>query len=93
MPVWQAALANFNRHAETRVDVRKDRGPLLLMAGGSDHTVPPQTTRIVHYLYHESPAVTDLKEWPDRGHSLVIDSGWSELAEFALMWLKRQGVR
>ncbi len=92
-PLWQAALANLNPHAESRVDVRKDRAPLLLMAGDVDHTVPPQTTRIVRELYRESPAVTDLKEWPDRGHSLTIDKGWREVADYTLQWLEAQDVR
>lgn len=91
-PLWQAALANFNPRAETSVDVRKDRSPLLLMAGHSDHTVPPQSTRIVHQLYRESPAVTDLKEWPGRGHSLAVDSGWRELADYVLEWLELRAV-
>lgn len=91
-PLWQAAFANFNPRAETKVDVRKNRAPLLLMAGKHDHTVPPQTTRIVQRLYHNSPAITDLKEWPERGHSLTIDNGWQELADYALEWLSLQNL-
>ena len=91
-PVWQVTFANVQRNAETKVDVQKDRAPLLLMAGHSDRTAPPQTTRIVHHLYRKSPAVTDLKEWPGRGHSLAIDSGWQELADYTLEWLGLRGI-
>jgi len=91
-PLWQATLANVNPRAETKVDTYKDRAPLLLMAGRADHTVPPQITRIVQHLYRKSPAVTDLKEWPGRGHSLAIDSGWQELADYTLEWLDLRGV-
>ncbi len=92
-PLWQAALAAFTRHAQTKVDTTKKHPPLLLMSGQQDHTVPPETTRDVHALYRDSASVTDLKEWPDRGHSLVIDSGWKELADYALKWLRSQHIR
>lgn len=91
-PIWQTAFANVVPHAENKVDVRKDRAPLLLMAGRADHTVPPQTTRIVKRLYSRSPAITDLKEWPGRGHSLAVDSGWRELADYVLEWLELREV-
>lgn len=88
MPVWQVALANFKRHAQTAVNTRKRHAPLLLMAGQCDHTVPPETIRLVRRMYAASPSRTDLKEWPGRGHSLVIDHGWQELADYTLEWLR-----
>ena len=91
-PLWQVAFSNFNRHPDNAVDVHKSRGPLLLMAGRDDHIVPASTTRIVQRLYKDSSSVTDLKEWSGRGHSLVIDHGWRQLADYALEWLETQGV-
>jgi hypothetical protein len=44
----------------------KTRGPLLLTAGGNDHTVPPAITTSTRKLYHKSPAITDLTEFPGR---------------------------
>ena len=89
-PLWQAATAAFNLHAQTKVDTHEHRQPLLLMAGSDDHTVPPQTTQTVYRLYEDSPSVTDFKVWPTRGHSLVIDHGWRELADYTLEWLRTQ---
>jgi hypothetical protein len=42
-------------------------------------------------LYHrKSKAVTEFKEFAHRGHSLVLDSGWREIAEYSLDWLQSQ---
>jgi hypothetical protein len=57
-------------------------------AGGKDHTVPPAISRATVRLYGKSHAVTDLRQFPDRGHSLTIDSGWREVADASLTWLK-----
>jgi alpha-beta hydrolase superfamily lysophospholipase len=90
-PLFQAAAANFSPHAETKVDTdNEDRGPLLLIMGGKDHTVPEAITKSTLKQYKHSSAVTDLKEFPDRGHSLVIDSGWGEVADSVLAWLAEQ---
>ena len=63
--------------ADSRVGAR---GPLLLMSGGQDHIVPPAVVRSARKQYRRSGAVTELREFPDRGHSLTIDSGWHGLA-------------
>jgi len=68
------------------------RGPLLLTAGGQDHTVPAAITKQTHRLYRKSPAVTDVREFPDRGHSLCMDSGWQDVADTVLEWLKAQAL-
>ena len=69
------------------------RGPLLLTAGGKDHTVPASITTQTLRLYRKSPAVTDVREFPDRGHSLCIDSGWQEVADTVLEWLAAQSLQ
>jgi hypothetical protein len=33
--------------------------------------------------------VTEIRKIPNRGHSLTIDSGWHEVAETALQFVKR----
>ena len=66
--------------------------PLLVTAGGQDHTVPPAISMATRRLYHKSPAVTDLRDFADRGHSLTIDHGWREVADVVLEWLKQRGV-
>jgi pimeloyl-ACP methyl ester carboxylesterase len=92
-PLFQAATATLNPGAATRVNVANaTRGPLLLISGAEDNTVPPVLVRSTLKRYASSPAVTELKEFPGRGHSLTIDSGWRELAEYCLGWLRDKGL-
>src|SRR5215472_17942798 len=87
-PLFEAALANFTPSSPAKVNTaNKSRGPLLITAGGKDHTVPHAISTATRRLYHKSPAITDLREFPDRGHSLTIDHGWREVAQTALDWL------
>jgi esterase/lipase len=65
-------------------------GPLLLISGAEDHTVPDVSTRSTLKQYRHSTAVTELKQFEHRGHSLTIDSGWKEVADAILLWLKAQ---
>jgi non-heme chloroperoxidase len=91
-PLFQAATAALNPGSATRVNVlNANRGPLLLIAGGEDTTVPPLLVRSTLKAYRKSPAVTELKEFAGRGHSLTIDNGWREIAEFTLSWLNGKG--
>jgi len=90
--LFQAATATLNPNSATKVNVTNaTRGPLLLVSGGKDHTVPPVLVRSTLRAYSKSPAITELKEFPGRGHSLTIDSGWKELAEYSLSWLNAKG--
>jgi len=92
-PLFEAAVANFMPGSPLKVDTKRDdRGPLLITTGGKDHAVPPAMSRGALKLYRKSGAVTDHHEFPDRGHSLGVDSGWSEVAEVALGWLEKQSV-
>jgi pimeloyl-ACP methyl ester carboxylesterase len=91
-PLFEAAAANFSLHSPAKVETRnQDRGPLLLVMGGQDHTVPEAITKSTLKQYRHSDAVTDLEEFPDRGHSLTIDAGWAAVAEATLAWLTKQG--
>lgn len=88
-PLFQAATATFNPWAATAVDTRNaSRGPLLVTAGSADHTVPPVLSRSTVHRYRHSPAITEFKEFAGRGHSLTIDSGWTEVADHCLAWLR-----
>lgn len=90
-PLFEAAMANFNPRSAAKVDTHNNhRGPLLLISGTQDHTVPDVVTRAAYKLYRHSTAVTELKQ-VDRGHSLTIDSGWREVADTAMNWLDAQG--
>jgi pimeloyl-ACP methyl ester carboxylesterase len=92
-PLFEAALANFQFQAASEVNVRNNtRGPLLLISGTADHTVPDVVTRASFNRYHRSLAVTELKQFEGRGHSLTIDHGWTEVADAVLEWLKSKGL-
>ena len=92
-PLFEAAAANFNPHSPAKVDTANAaRGPLLLIMGGKDHTVPEAVTKATLKQYRRSDATTDILEFADRAHSLTIDHGWKEVANASLNWLQRQGL-
>ncbi|MEU1090785.1 alpha/beta hydrolase [Streptomyces sp. NPDC005576] len=92
-PLYEAAAANFNPHSPAKVDTHNGgRGPLLLISGGKDHTVPETVTRATLKQYRHSEAVTDILGFPGRGHSLTIDGGWREVADTVLGWLRKQDL-
>jgi pimeloyl-ACP methyl ester carboxylesterase len=92
-PLFQAAAANFVLHSAAQVDTdNSTRGPLLLVSGTADHTVPDVVTRSTLKQYRHSTAVTELKQFEGRGHSLTIDQGWPDVANAVLEWLKTSGV-
>ncbi|MDX6343405.1 MAG: non-heme chloroperoxidase [Trebonia sp.] len=92
-PLFEASAANFKKSPPAAVDTRKrDRGPLLIVGGGKDHTVPEVVARAAYKLYSGSGAVTSYHVFPDRGHSLVLDHGWREVADLTLSWLASQNL-
>jgi non-heme chloroperoxidase len=89
-PLFQAATANFNPKTEAQVDTRNsDRGPLLILSGENDHTVPRAISHAAFKRQEHNPGVTEFAELPGRGHSLTIDDGWAEVARTALVFIKR----
>jgi alpha-beta hydrolase superfamily lysophospholipase len=85
--LFQAALANFNPHAPTKVDFHNDdRAPLLLIAGEVDHTAPVSITRKEYKLESKSKAITGFKEFAGRSHFTIGQPGWEQVADFALDW-------
>jgi non-heme chloroperoxidase len=87
-PLFQAAAANLNPWTEDRVDTKNaERGPLLLVSGEKDHTVPPAVVSAAYKRQEQNPGLTEYWEVPDRGHSLTIDHGWREVAEAALAFI------
>jgi pimeloyl-ACP methyl ester carboxylesterase len=89
-PLFQAATANLNPWTVVRVDsTNPDRGPLLLISGEKDNTVPWSMTHAAYKRQKRNPGVTEIKEIPGRGHSLTIDSGWREVADAALDFVRK----
>jgi non-heme chloroperoxidase len=89
-PLFQAATANLNPRTEAKVDTESaDRGPLLILSGEQDHTVPWAISHASYKKQQRNAAVTEILEVPGRGHALTIDSGWREVAEIALGFVQR----
>jgi pimeloyl-ACP methyl ester carboxylesterase len=89
-PLFQAATANLNPWTEAKVDTKNpDRGPLLLIDGEQDHTVPWAIADASFKQQRRNQGVTEIVQIPNRGHALTIDSGWREVADKALAFVKR----
>jgi non-heme chloroperoxidase len=89
-PLMQMANANLNPWTEAKVDpANPDRGPLLIIDGERDHTVPWAIANAAFKRQRRNPGVTEIVKIPNRGHSLTIDSGWREVAEHALAFVRR----
>ena len=89
-PIFQAAAANLNPWTEVKVDTKSpDRGPLLIISGELDHTVPWAVTNASYKRQKRNPGVTEIMEMKGRGHSLTIDDGWREVATTTLAFVQR----
>ena len=89
-PLFEAAFANLNPWTDAKVDSRnRDRGPLLIVSGEKDNTVPWAIANASYKKQKRNEGVTEIVEIPNRGHSLTIDSGWREVADTALAFVKR----
>ena len=89
-PLFQAALSNFNPWTEAHVDSKNpNRGPMLIIAAEDDHTVPVAVTRASFDLQERNVGVTELLTMMGRGHALVVDHGWRDVAEASLAFIRR----
>jgi pimeloyl-ACP methyl ester carboxylesterase len=89
-PLFQAAAANLNPWTEAKVDTKNPaRGPLLIISGEKDHTVPWAIANASYKKQKRNEGVTEIVEIPNRGHALTVDSGWREVADKALAFVKR----
>jgi non-heme chloroperoxidase len=89
-PLFQAATANLNPWTEAKVDTRNpDRGPLLIISGEKDNTVPWSIANASYKRQQRNDNPTEIVEMPNRGHALVVDSGWREVADTALAFVQR----
>ncbi len=89
-PIFQAAAANLNPWTEAKVDSKNpERGPMLIVAGELDHTVPPAIANASYKRENRNEGVTEIVTIPNRGHALTIDSGWRGVADTALAFVQR----
>jgi non-heme chloroperoxidase len=89
-PLFQAATANLNPWTEAKVDTKNpERGPMLIIVGEKDHTVPPAVAKASYKKQQRNEGVTEYVEIPGRGHALTIDHGWRDVADTALAFVRR----
>jgi hypothetical protein len=67
----------------------RPRGPSLIIDGEKHLTVPWAIANAACTRQRRSPAVAEIVNVPDRGHSLTIDHGWRYMAETVLDPVKR----
>ena len=86
----QMGNANLNPWTEAKVNTKNPaRGPLLIIDGEKDHTVPWAIAHAAYKRQRRNPAVTEIVKMPNRGHAITIDHGWREVAQTALDFVKR----
>jgi pimeloyl-ACP methyl ester carboxylesterase len=89
-PLFQVATENVNPWTEVKVDTKNpDRGPMLIISGEKDNTAPGAMAEGIYNKQKRNEGVTEIVEMPNRGHALVIDSGWREVADTALAFIRR----
>ena len=89
-PVFELTAAKKDPSSPTAVDTTTgDRGPLLIIGAGKDHTVPEVVSRQAYGLYANSLATTDYHVFPDRGHAFAFDGRSRDVADYALAWLRQ----
>jgi pimeloyl-ACP methyl ester carboxylesterase len=90
LPIFQAATANLNPRTEARVDTENpQRGPLLVLSGDKDHTVPWAIANAAYKRQRPNPSITEIEKISGHGHALTIDDGWRDAAEKALAFVRR----
>jgi non-heme chloroperoxidase len=88
--LWQGALSGLSDNGDAHVDfMKEDRAPLLMVGGTIDHVVPSRVVEKVKNAY-KGPAVVDLKIYQGKSHGLVNQSGWEEIADYAIKWLEEK---
>jgi pimeloyl-ACP methyl ester carboxylesterase len=89
-PLFRASAANLNPWTEARVDNENPaRGPMLIVSGEKDHTVPRSISEAPFKRQQHNKGVTEFVEVPNRGHASTIDGGWREVAHISLEFVKR----
>ncbi|GAA3674793.1 alpha/beta fold hydrolase [Arthrobacter ginkgonis] len=92
IPLFEAATANINPFTGAKVDTKNpQRGPLQIVAGEKDRTVPWAISNASYKRQIRNPAPTEIIEMKDRGHSLILDHGWKEVADTVLEFFNRHG--
>jgi non-heme chloroperoxidase len=80
----------LNPHTEVKVETaNSERGPLLILSGEMDHTVPWALAHGAYKRQQHNPGLTEITQVPGRGHALTIDHCWSEVAVIVLDFFRK----
>jgi non-heme chloroperoxidase len=93
LPLFEGAAGAYSAKSDASADTAHERGPLLMIGGGEDRTVPAAAVEAAYKIEQKNPAVTEYKLFPDRGHSQPVDHGWHEVASYALDFLSRNQLQ
>jgi hypothetical protein len=63
---------------------------LLITGGEKDNIAPPILGKASQKKYNAS-VISEFKLFEGRGHSLIVDHGWREIAEYSLAWINKNG--
>lgn len=70
-----------------KINRSTNREPLLLIAGGNDHTIPAALSYSNFNYYKNCPSITDYKMFPERNHFTIKQQGWEEIATYTANWI------
>jgi pimeloyl-ACP methyl ester carboxylesterase len=70
-----------------KIDFNKPHQPLLIIAGEKDHIVPASLNIKNFNAYKDTASVIAFKEFKGRGHYIVGESNWQEVAGYVYNWL------
>jgi len=91
--IFQAALANFMSKAPTAINFHNSKRAPLLLIGGEKDVIMPSALNQKNFRKYRSSAVTEFKEFPGRSHYIIAETGWEEVAEYALSWAEGHAAK
>lgn len=74
-----------------RIDTDTSHGPLLLIGGENDQIIPSHLSEKNFKAYTDKSSVTEFAVFP-RGHYIVNEPGWQEVADRVLAFIQQHGV-
>ena len=86
--IWDGFLSNVKPgHQDTWVNFHNaERAPLLFIAGGEDHIMPPSVNKSNAKHYKGEGTITEYEEVPGRSHWTCAEPGWEAIADRAIEW-------
>jgi pimeloyl-ACP methyl ester carboxylesterase len=71
-----------------KIDFKKPHVPLLFIAGEEDRIIPMKLNKKNFEKYKDTNSKRDFKVFKGRGHYIVGDKNWEEVATYIYEWIK-----